>query len=218
MSESLEKLRNRILSDAKLKSEDVLREADEKADLIKKEAREKAEREAGEILARGEIEAEAARRSIISSRIRTNRLRLLEERNIIVRTVLRSVEDRLAGLGTSGNFQDVVKRLATEAVDAVGSDRPVLKVGFPKMPSGKLNIPQDVLPKGATVVIDDKLGEELGGVVASDPDGKVAYRNTFRARLDRLDRELLTLISSTIFGERHAGPGDEEIEPAATTA
>src|SRR2546426_5729313 len=123
MSESLEKLRNRILSDARLKADEIIREASQKADQIRNEAREKAEREASEILARAEAEAEAARRSIISSRIRANRLKLLEERNKIVQSVLADVEERLSTVATTGNFQEVVKRLATEAIDAIGSDR-----------------------------------------------------------------------------------------------
>lgn len=204
MSESLEKLRNRILSDARLKADEIIRTANEKADQIRKEAREKAEREASEILARAEAEAEAARRSITSSRIRANRLRLLEERNKIVQSVLGDVEQRLSTIATTGNFQDIVKRLATEAIDAIGSDHPIVKIGFPKASGDRFNLEAGALPRGTTIVYDDKLGEELGGVVASDPEGKIAYRNTFRARLDRLDRELLTLISSTIFVEQRS--------------
>jgi len=214
LSESLEKLRNRILSDARLKAEEIIREANEKADQIRREARDKAEREASEILARAEAEAEAVRRSIISSRIRSNRLRLLEERNKIVQNVLADVEQRLSAIATTGNFQDVVKRLATEAIDAVGSDHPVVKIGFPKASSNKFNFPADALPKGGTIVYDDKRAEELGGVVVSDPEGNIAYRNTFRARLDRLDRQLLTLISSAIFGEQQLAQR-EEVEATA---
>lgn len=214
MSESLDKLRNRILSDARLKADETIREANEKTEQSRKEAREKAEREASEILARAEAEAEAARRSIISSRIRANRLRLLEERNKIVQSVLGDVEQRLSTIATTGNFQDIVKRLATEAIDAIGSDHPTVKIGFPKASGDKFNLPADALPRGATIVYDDKLAEELGGVVASDPEGKIAYRNTFRARLDRLDRELLTLISSTIFGS----PQRDQTEKVVTTA
>src|SRR5437879_13041443 len=114
MSESLEKIRNRDLSDARLKADEIIREANEKADQLRNEAREKAEREASEILARAEAEAEAARRSIISSRIRANRLKLLEERNKIVHSVLADVEERLSTIATTGNFQEVVKRLATD--------------------------------------------------------------------------------------------------------
>ena len=214
MSESLDKLRNRILSDARLKADEIIREANEKAEQSRKDAREKAEREASEILARAEAEAEAARRSIISSRIRANRLRLLEERNKIVQSVLGDVEQRLSTIATTGNVQDIVKRLATEAIDAIGSDHPTVKIGFPKASGDKFNLPAGALPRGATIVYDDKLAEELGGVVASDPEGKIAYRNTFRARLDRLDRELLTLISSTIFGS----PQRDQTEKVVATA
>ena len=215
MSESLEKLRNRILSDARLKADDIIREANEKADQIRREAREKAEREASELLARAEAEAEAVRRSIISSRIRANRLKLLEERNKIVQNVLSDVEQRLSTIAATGSIEDVVKRLVTEAVDAVGSDHPIVKIGFSKASNNKFNLQADAIPKGGSIVYDDKLAEELGGVVVSDPQGNIAYRNTFRARLDRLDRELLTLISSTIFGEQQPAQREEvEASPA----
>ncbi len=219
MSESLEKLRTRILSDAKVKSEAIIKEADEKAEQVLREAREKAHREADEILARAEAEADAAQRSIISSRIRANRLRLLEERNKIVQLVLKDVQDRLASIATTRDFPDTVKKLTMEAVDAVGSDHPIVRVGFPKATKSGLSTLGDALPKGAKVEYDDKLGEEdMGGVVVSDPDGKVAYRNTFRARLDRLDRELLTLISSTIFGDQAPNVSGQTEEVAATPA
>src|SRR5207245_9920889 len=118
---------------------------------------------------------------------------------------LTEVEERRYASATTGNFQEVVKRLATESIDAIGSDHATLKIGFPKTSRDKFNLPADALPRGVTVVYDEKLAEELGGVVASDSEGKIAYRNTFRARLDRLDRELLTLVSSTIFGEKRPG-------------
>src|SRR3989442_5102059 len=111
-----------MLSDASRKAGEIIREASKKGDQIRNEAREKAEREASEILARAEAEAEAARRSITSSRIRSNRLKLLEERNKIVQSVLTDVEERLSSIATTGNFQEVVKRLATESIDAIGSD------------------------------------------------------------------------------------------------
>src|SRR5437899_10277037 len=113
-------LRIRIISDARLKADDINREARQQAEQNRNEAREKAEREASEILARAEAEAEAARGSIISSRIRANRLKLLEERNKIVQSVLADVEERLSTIAKTGNLQEVVKRLATEAIDAIG--------------------------------------------------------------------------------------------------
>jgi len=50
-------------------------------------------------------------------------------------------------------------------------------------------------------VIEEQPIEELGGVLASDSEGKIVYNNSFKARLDRLDTRLLVLISSTIFSE-----------------
>jgi vacuolar-type H+-ATPase subunit E/Vma4 len=50
-------------------------------------------------------------------------------------------------------------------------------------------------------VIDEKPIDEFGGVVATDPEGRVIFNNTFKSRLERLDNQLLTLIASTVFSE-----------------
>src|SRR6266704_1093423 len=130
MAESLEKLHNRILSDAKLKAADITREAEEKARQIVDESRAQAQKDAGEILSKANLEAESIRRGILSSRIRANRLRILEEKNKIVQTVLKSVEQRLSDIARSDQFQSTLKRLVLEAVQAVGTDNALVRVGF----------------------------------------------------------------------------------------
>jgi len=130
-------------------------------------------------------------------------LKLLEERNKIIQSVLSDVRTRLSGISTTRDFQDTVKKLTAEAVDAIGSERPVVRLGFAKATKTGFDSLNSAVPKGSKIEYDDTLADEdIGGVVVSNPDGKLAYRNTFRARLDRLDRELLTLISSTIFGDQ----------------
>ena len=101
VSESLDKLHNRILSDAKLKADETIREAQAKADQIIAEARQRAQKEADELLAKAKLEAEAVRRSILSSKVRANRLRVLDEKNRIVqepRQLFQIVDGRLQSL------------------------------------------------------------------------------------------------------------------------
>src|SRR5437879_10168150 len=131
MAESLEKLHNRILSDAKLKAADIIREAEEKARQIVDESRAQAQKDADEILSKANLEAESIRRGILSSRIRANRLRILDEKNQIVQSVLKSVEQRLSDIASTDQFQQVLKRFVAEAVDAVGTGDIVVRVGFP---------------------------------------------------------------------------------------
>src|SRR4029077_8159405 len=130
MAESLDKLHNRILSDAKLKAADINREAEEKARQNVDESRVKAQKDADEILSKASLEAESIRRGILSSRIRANRLRLLDEQNKIVQSVLQSVEQRLSYIAGTDQFQPALKRFVAEAVDAVGVDNAVVRVGF----------------------------------------------------------------------------------------
>jgi len=200
VSESFEKLQNRILSDARLKSASILKEAEEKASKIVEEARARARREADELIARAKVDAEALRRSILSTKVRANRLRILEEKNKIIQSVISSVEERLTTLGKSGDFQDSLKMMVTEAATAVGSDQLVVRVGFPGVSKKDLDSIGNSLPKGAKLVVEDNPIDQLGGVIASDPKGRVVFNNSFRARLDRMETQLLSMISSTIFG------------------
>ena len=201
MAESFEKLQNRILSDARLKADSILREAEEKASKIVQEARARARRESDELLARAKVDAEALRRSILSTKVRANRLRLLDEKNKIVRSVISSVEEKLTSIGKSGGFQDSLKMMVTEAATAVGSDQALVRIGFPGVSKKDLDSLGSALPKGAKLLVEDSPIDQLGGVIASDPEGRVVFNNSFRARLDRMETQLLLIVSSTIFGE-----------------
>ena len=201
VSESLDKLHNRILSDAKLKADETIREAQAKADQIIAEARQRAQREADELLAKAKLEAEAVRRNILSSKVRANRLRILDEKNRIVQEVLGAVEEKLSNIAKSSRFVETAQRFVAEAVKAVDSDQPVVRLGFKGSSKQNLDNVSKVLPKGSKLVFEEDPVDGLGGVVASDAEGRVTFNNSFRSRLERLDSQLLTLIASTIFGE-----------------
>ena len=197
----MEKLHNRILSDATLKAADVIREAEEKARQIADESRAHTQKDADEILSKANLEAESIRRGILSSRIRANRLRILDEKNQIVQSVLKSVEQRLSDIASTDQFQPALKRFVAEAVEAVETDDAVVRVGFQNADRKSLDSLGRTLPKGTKFVVEDKPIDDLGGVVAGDIEGKMVFNNSFRARIERLDNQLLTSISSTIFGE-----------------
>jgi len=201
VSESLDKLHNRILSDAKLKADETIREAEAKADQTIAEARQRAQKEADELLAKAKLEAEAVRRSILSSKVRANRLRILDEKNRIVQEVLGAVEEKLSNIAKSSRFGETAQRFVAEAVKAVDSDQPVVRLGFKGSSKQNLDNVSKVLPKGSKLVFEEDPVDGLGGVIASDAEGRVTFNNSFRSRLERLDSQLLMLIASTIFGE-----------------
>jgi len=201
VSESLDKLHNRILSDAKLKADETIREAQAKADQTIAEARQRTQKEADELLAKAKLEAEAVRRNILSSKVRANRLRILDEKNRIVQEVLGAVEEKLSNIAKSSRFGETAQRFVAEAVKAVDSDQPVVRLGFKGSSKQNLDNVSKVLPKGSKLVFEEDPVDGLGGVVASDAEGRVTFNNSFRSRLERLDSQLLRLIASTIFGE-----------------
>ena len=201
MAESLDKLHNRILSDAKLKAAGIVEQAEEKSKQILGEAQAQAQRDADDILSRASLEAESIRRSILSSRIRANRLRILDEKNKIVQSILKSVEQNLSDIPSSDQFESILKRFAAEAVEAVGTDDAVVRIGFRNADKKRLQSIGQLLPKRTKLLAEETAIDDLGGVVASDPEGKMIFNNSFKARIERLDNQLLTTISSTIFGE-----------------
>jgi vacuolar-type H+-ATPase subunit E/Vma4 len=201
MSAPLDKLQSRILSDAKAKVDDIIRDAQSKSDQILAEAKQRARKESEEIAARAKVEADAVRRSILSSKVRANRLKILEEKNRIVHDVVRSVENRLSSIASSSQFDQATQRFVDEAVKAVDTDQLVIRLGFKDAAKKNLDGVSKIVPKGSKLVFEDEPIDGLGGVVASDIEGKVIFNNSFRSRLERLDSQLLTLISATIFGE-----------------
>src|SRR3989475_2605679 len=162
MAESLEKLHNRILSDARLKAAGIVEQGEEKSKQILEESRAQAQREANDILSRASLEAESIRRSILSSRIRANRLRILEEKNKIVQSVLKSVEQRLSDIARTDQFESTLKRLALEAVEAVGTENAVGKIGFRDTEKKRLQSLGQVLSKGAKFLAVERASDEPG--------------------------------------------------------
>jgi V/A-type H+-transporting ATPase subunit E len=201
MSESLEKLQNRILSDARLKAEETIKEAQAKAQQILEEARRRAQKESEEIIAKAKVEADSVRRSILSSKVRVNRLRILDEKNRIVQDIIHTVEDQLSSIARTDQFENTAQRLVAEAVKAVESDQPIVRIGFKDATKKNFDGISRVLPKGGKLVVDEKPIDDFGGVIATDPEGRVVFNNTFKSRLERLDNQLLILISSTVFAE-----------------
>src|SRR5207253_7802796 len=130
MSESLEKLQNRILSDAKRKAEETIKEAQVKAQQILEEAKQRAQKESEEIITKANVEAESIRRSILSSKVRVNRLRILDEKNRIVEDIIHSVEDQLTRISKSEQFEETAQRFVTEAVKAADTAQPAVRLGF----------------------------------------------------------------------------------------
>jgi V/A-type H+-transporting ATPase subunit E len=201
MPESLEKLQNRILSDARLKAEETIKEAQAKAQQTLEEARLRAQKESEEIIAKAKVEAESVRRSILSSKVRVNRLRILDEKNRIVQDIIHTVEDKLSSIARTDQFENTAQRFVAEAVKAVESDQPIVRIGFKDATKKNFDGISRVLPKGGKLVVDEKPIDDFGGVIATDPEGRVVFNNTFKSRLERLDNQLLILISSTVFAE-----------------
>src|SRR3989449_9069214 len=155
MSESLEKLQNRILSDARLKAEQTIKDAQAKAQQILEEARRRAEKESDEIIAKAKVEAESVRRSILSSKVRVNRLRILDEKNRIVQDIIHTVEDQLSSIARTDQFENTAHRFVTEAVKTVEAEQPIVRIGFKEANKKNLDGKSRGLPERGKIVIDE---------------------------------------------------------------
>src|SRR2546427_7088002 len=103
-------------------------------------------------ISRTTLEAESIRRSILSSRIRANRLRILDEKNKIVQSVLKSVEKSLSNIASSDQFESTLKRFVAEAVEAVGTVNALVKIGFRNADKKSFQSLGQSLPKGTKLL------------------------------------------------------------------
>src|SRR6266436_2010916 len=110
--------------------------------------RQRARKESEEIITKANLEAESILRSILSSKVRVNRLRILDEKNRIVQDIIHSVEDRLSSISKSEQFEETAQRFVTEAVKAVDSDQPIVRIGFRDVSKRNLDGISRVFPKG----------------------------------------------------------------------
>ena len=139
-------------------------------------------------------------REVSTARIEARRL-LLNARELAVARVFDEIR---AGLGhlreDPGRYRESLKRLAVEAVSAVGGDEVVLRLSERDRGLADEAFTKAVMEASGRAGDAGALKLEFhavdsgGGCVAASPDGRVVFDNTFARRLERMRSELRSYI------------------------
>lgn len=203
----LEKMVQRILSDAEKESKKVIREAKGEVEKKKSSAKEKARAEAEKILGEGKREAERIeRRTLASARLKTRQLKLDAQENLIQGTFSKA-KDELANLRKDKQrYRKILGELVKAGGIAIGGGEleiQILKKDKKFLPEATVHGLAEKISKSignkTSLKISTSLKNASGGVVVQKADGSVKCDNTFEARLRRMKHSLRSKTAEILF-------------------
>ena len=113
---------------------------------------------------------------------------VMEAKMELLDTVFESAREKLEAMAKKGgaDYQEVVKKLISEAVEAIGEDE--LIVSSNKADHGFLKKTISELSKemGVSLRLDAKPIDAMGGVIVKNQRGTKVYYNTFEGRLSKV--------------------------------
>jgi V/A-type H+-transporting ATPase subunit E len=197
---SVEKIEQRILSDAKTEADRIIKKAREEADLVIEKARREAEKKTHQIMTEEDEKTARASAQVLSqSRIEARRIHR-SAREKAMNEVFASAKAELGKIRESPRYPDIFYRLASEGIRILGHDRVELEVHPADRP-----LAEDFIKKfgkdigGCTLSTQSVM--TTGGVIVSAPGGRVRVNNTVEARLERMEREIAAKVARILFGE-----------------
>jgi len=183
----------------------IIAEAEERVKQIIEEAKEMARAEA--LKEADKIMQEAEERSSMIKQIAeaqarlTYRLRILQEKNEVIKQVFEKAMERLEEFISSADYGKVLERLIVEAAVSMGGGD--LRVVLPK--------PYQVDLKAVAKMVEEATGNRTrlellveaggfsGGVLVMTKDGRVVFDNTFEGRMKRMRKDLVKEVSLILF-------------------
>ncbi|ASJ01604.1 V-type ATP synthase subunit E [Thermococcus gorgonarius] len=187
-----------IHREAEQKVQYILNEAREQAEEIKEEARKKAEAQAEWILRKARTQAEIEKQRIIANaklEVRKKRLAVQED---LIKEVLSALRERLSSLPDEEYFETLVK-LAREGVEELGLQKIMVSSNKRTLELISSRLEEFSSKIGAEVILGKPM-DTIGGIVVSDPEGKVRVDNTFESRMEKMENELRAEIAKALFG------------------
>jgi vacuolar-type H+-ATPase subunit E/Vma4 len=113
---------------------------------------------------------------------------IMEAKMELLDTVFESASEKLEAMAKKGgaDYQEVVKKLISEAVEAMGEDE--LIVSSNKADHGflKKTLPELSKELGVSLRLDAKPIDAMGGVIVKNPRGTKVYYNTLDGRLSKV--------------------------------
>ena len=190
----MEKISEAVVAKVRMEAQNIIKEAEEKAQEEIEKARKlretKLQEEKRKMLE--ETEEEAAR--IIAQASIKARQQVSSAKNDVITKIIDEVKQELSESSSDENY---LLSLIREAIDGLGADKSRIYVSPKDVSMVRKFLERD--KELASKVMEVKVDNLLGGVIAEDIDGKFRIDNTYEARLEMLLPKLLPEISKELF-------------------
>lgn len=201
----IEEIATMIVKEAEKEAEKILNDARRKAENIIKEAEEQLEKsikqQVGQMFTT--IGGEEIRRKIAEVKLEAKR-KILAVKEEAIKTVLEAAVEKLKEIAESESYPKIIEKLVYEAGKVLGGGELIIALSK-KDKDIKLNwkqmakkIEQELGVKTVIKEVDANL-DCIGGVVVKSADGKFTFDNTFKERINRLERRLRIIIAKRLF-------------------
>ncbi|PKN97938.1 MAG: hypothetical protein CVU43_16710 [Chloroflexi bacterium HGW-Chloroflexi-5] len=199
--DNIQRLSREIIQQAEADAEKILSDAKVKADEIRNQAQATMDGEKKRILEQAKNDADRIRGQAIATAQLKARTLILESREKLLVEVFESSKGKIPAIQKWNDYPAIVETLALEAVQQLAVNKVILHAD---------KVTHDLLKESVLKIISTKfdgtieLGEPLKkgtGIIAETIDGHLNYDNTFETRLRRLENELRSPVYHLLMGE-----------------
>ena len=199
-----DKFTDDILSSARQKADDIIREAEAETKRVLDEAQATISREVETMIRGARADAEAVKRRQVSEARHRVKLREEQEKDKIVQDVLDRTKKRVSDLvRDEAKYIPLLTHLIEGGIQELGEKTAVIHLNerdLKGISTLELRISKDLMGQ-VKVDVSKKPIETSGGAVISNPDGKIRIVNTLDQRFDAMEPRLLVEARRALFGE-----------------
>ena len=202
MNQSKEILIAGIEADARQEEEKILAESEQQAADKRKYGDQKIESVLADARERAEKQAEEIKRKMVSSVELEVRRRSLRLRDAVLQDLMKQVEDRMKTRIATPDYRTVFRHWIVEAARGLNVDAAEVNAS-----AAERELIDETLLREAMEVLGHKVAltlsqtDPLGGqgVVLTSVNGRLAFNNQVRTRIQRHQREIQGLIHEALF-------------------
>ena len=198
---NIEALSRAVLREAHSDAEKILADAREKSEAIRQQGQQQADARRAEILEQASREAQRIHSEILSTAQLKARTLQLDQREKLLDEVFEAARQQLNSIQKSTDYPKTARLLLTDALARLGVDQAVIRVDPGTSKYLTEEVLQEISGQSGTKI---KLGPPLEhgiGVIAETTDGHRQYDNTLETRLARFRDTLRLPVYHLLMGE-----------------
>jgi len=195
-----------IEADARAEEENIIKEAEVQAAEKRKHSEKKIESLLKDAQKKAKEQAETAKKKIISAAEREVKRCYMRVRDSVVQDIMDRVEKKLSSITGGENYRSVLVNWITEAAIGLGAQAAHINASEKErelidghMLSEIARRIQKQTGKQISLTLSDVKPLQSQGVILTAADGRTAFNNQVRTRMQRKQREIRMLVYNTLF-------------------